>query len=303
MTPERKRVALLSGATGFVGSHLARGLAERGWRVHGLVRASSDRSILEGVGASPELHELDGSTEGLCGILAEVKPDTVFHLASLFLARHEAADVEPLVRDNLLFGTQLIEAAGRSGVRRFVNTGTSWQHHDGRDEPVNRYAALKRAFEHVVDAYVAMTPMRALTLKLFDTYGPADPRPKLLSLLLDAAESGETLPMSPGEQLIDLLHVDDVVEAFAVAAERLESLEDGRHESFALRSGRLVSLKELVSLLSAAGAPASIDWGGRPYREREVMRPWSGGVVLPGWSPRLSLEEGLDALVSERGES
>jgi nucleoside-diphosphate-sugar epimerase len=148
--------------------------------------------------------------------------------------------------------------------------------------------------------YAAFAPLRAVTLKLFDTYGPADRRRKLLTLLLEASERGERLAMSPGEQRIDLLHVDDAVAAFAAAAARLDELADGTHECYALGSGRRPTLKELVALLAGAGAPVEVEWGGRPYREREVMEPWSGGQPLPGWQPRIRLEDGLAALVSGR---
>lgn len=300
MATEPRRVALLSGVTGFIGSHLAKGLGERGWQVHGLVRADADRSQLARVDADPTLHELDGEADRLREIASSVQPDVVIHVASLFLASHRPEDVEPLVRSNVLFGVQLLDASLRAGVRRFVNTGSSWQHHEDRDEPVNLYAATKQAFEAFVDAAAASSSLRAITLKLFDTYGPADPRRKLLRLLLDAADSGEGLAMSPGEQRIDLVHVSDVVEAFATAVEQLESQADGTHERFAVSSGRALSLRELVGLLTAAGATPEIEWGGRPYRDREVMQPWTGGETLPGWAPRIPLESGLAELVGGR---
>lgn len=299
MAVEPTRVALLSGVTGFIGSHLARGLAERGWEVHGLVRPGSDRDQLTRVDADPVLHELGGDLRAL---VAAVKPELIVHVASLFLVTHRAEDVEPLVRSNVLFGVELLQAARAAGVTRFLNTGTSWQHHEDRDEPVNLYAATKQAFEAFVDAEVASSPLRAITLSLFDTYGPGDARRKLLRLLLETAASGEELAMSPGEQRLDLVHVDDVVEAYALAAERVASLPEGAHERFAVRTGRDASLREIVDLLRAAGADAEIAWGGRSYREREVMRPWSGGACLPGWTPAVSLEDGLARLVAEEGE-
>lgn len=100
--------------------------------------------------------------------------------------------------------------------------------------------------------------------------------------------------MSPGEQLIDLVHIDDVISAYTIAAERLISKGVQLHEIYAVSSGELVSLKALVKIYEEAiHVKLPIQWGGRPYREREVMTPWSLGKTLPNWEPKISLREGI----------
>ena len=126
--------------------------------------------------------------------------------------------------------------------------------------------------------------MKVIALKLFDTYGPNDPRPKLFRLLKTVSERQEPLAMSPGEQLIDLVYIDDVVKAYLIAAERLQAGLAYDHESYAVSSGRPISLKELVRTYEqVTGKKLPIQWGGRPYRPREVMVPWNRGEKLPGW--------------------
>ena len=145
--------------------------------------------------------------------------------------------------------------------------------------------------------------MRALTLELPDTYGPGDKRPKLLSLLDRAARSGETLQMSPGEQLLDLLHVDDVVHGYEVGADGLLSGRLPSLSQYRLSSGSLVQLKDIVELYrQATGRTVSVAWGGRPYRAREVMEPVSPVPVLPEWQAGISLKDGLATLEAESQE-
>jgi nucleoside-diphosphate-sugar epimerase len=219
----------------------------------------------------------------------------VFHLASLFLSQHETKDVNSLIKSNLLFGNQLLEAMKVNQVTNLVNTGTSWQHYNNDDyNPVCLYAATKQAFEAILEYYVQACGIKVITLKLFDTYGPDDPRPKLFHLLSAAATSGETLNMSGGEQFIDLVHIDDVTEAYLTAAQRLIECRAQQHERYAVSSGNPMPLRDLVDLYSEViGSAINVNWGARPYRFREVMKTWTGGSNLEGWQPKYTLADGM----------
>lgn len=292
------RVALVTGATGFVGSHLVPGLVRAGWQVHVVSRANS--RMPEATDFSQVIqHVHDGSTEGMLRLVGDAKPVVVFHLASLFLSQHEAGDVERLVLSNILFGNQLLEAMKVHGVKQLINTGTSWQHYENLAySPVNLYAATKQAFEALMQFYVEAEGLRAISLKLFDTYGPNDPRPKLMSLLKRVAEDMQPLAMSPGEQRLDLVHVDDVVQAYFVAAERLLAGAVHGHESYAVPSGQPIKLRALVQLVEREiGRELPIQWGARPYRLREVMKLWDG-KLLPGWSAKIKLEKAIQDMFS-----
>jgi len=298
------RVALVTGATGFVGGRLARRLLADGWETHAIVRPSSNATILRGVLGSGNVYAHDGSTVDLIDVLRSVHPDVVFHLASVFVAEHATDDVDPLVQSNILFGTQLLEAMTVAAVSTIVNTGTTWQHYEGREySPVSLYAATKQAFQDILQFYCEVRGLRAVTLELPDTYGSGDRRPKLLSVLDRAARTGETLQMSPGEQLLDLLHVDDVVHGYEVAADALLAENLPSPSQYRLSSGSLVRLRDVVELYrEATGHTVNVVWGGRPYRVREVMEPVSPVSVLPEWQACISLKDGLATLEAESQE-
>jgi len=267
--------ALVTGATGFVGSNLVKRLLKEGWKVDVIVRPSSHLDILEDVSQSLKVHVYDGDIHALIDIMSSSSPDVVFHIASLFLSDHSSEQVDALINSNVLFGAQLLEAMTKADVHSLVNTSTSWEHYENKDySPVNLYAATKRAFQDLLQYYIEAKGMKAITLKLFDTYGSSDPRPKLINLLLKIAESGETLAMSPGEQKIDLVHIDDVVQAYFIAAQRLLDGKVEGHEQYGVGTGNPITLKELVGILEKQlGKKIDIDWGGREYRCREIMCP------------------------------
>lgn len=291
---KNRRRALITGATGYIGSQLVMHLVKLGWQVHIVARAQSDLAVLEPVLAELTVHRHDGTAQGMIDLVGRARPDYVYHLASLFLGQHDASQLDPLILSNVLFAAQLAEATVANGVKYLINTGTSWQHHNNQQyKPVNLYAATKQAFESILEYYVDAAGLKVTTLALFDTYGPADPRNKLISLLWKTALTQQAIAMSPGEQLIDLVHIDDVLAAFMIATDAVEAQPAG-HSRYGVSSGAPLKLRNLVDLFaSATGLDVPITWGGRSYRPREVMVPWTAYPVLPGWAPRIAFEDGI----------
>lgn len=283
--------ALVTGASGFVGRHLAARLLREGWQVTLTTRATS--RVPAALAAAAVLRVDDGG-EALERGLAMAAPDVCFHLATRFVATHTADDVADLVAANVTFGTQVVQALSGADVA-FVNVGTVWQHHDGRAYgPTSLYAATKQAFADVLQYYAECTPLRAVTVELVDTYGPDDTRGKLLSHLVRAHRTGQVLPLSPGDQLVDLLHVDDVVDALL----RAVPLASAQAPTFAL-TGEVSTVRSFVELVGEVlGSPVPVEWGARPHRPREMTTSWRHAPLLPGWSPRTRLRDGLEALLA-----
>lgn len=282
----------LTGATGFIGSQLVKRLIKSGHSVDVVVRASSNLDVLKEVLPKIRVHIYDGNYESLRHALKVSNPELVCHVASLFLAKHKSEDVTRLVQSNLTFPLQLLEAMNTLGIKKFLNTGTSWQHFNDDDyNPVNLYAATKNAFESLLRYYLEAEGLSAITLKLFDTYGPGDMRPKLFSLLRRATSTGIPLSMSPGQQLLDLVYIDDVLDAYLRSMAIIKDIRG--HESFAVGSSYRISLRELVKIYGEiVGRPVPVEWGRQAYRFREVLIPWNGDC-LPGWGAKISLHEGI----------
>lgn len=290
--------ALVTGATGFLGGALVRRLASEGHEVHALLRRASAPSTVDALGSGIALHVHDGSTQSALAIVGRARPDVVLHLACLAISEHTAAQIEPLVRSNVLLPLQLLEAMAASGVRRLVNVGSAWQHHGGAAyEPVCLYGALKQAVEDVIAYYVASAQLSAVTVKLFHVYGPGDERMRLVSALARSARCGEALEMTGGEQVVDLLHVDDAVSALICAAELASAATAPGHAVYAAESGAPLRVRDLVDAFArATGVRPPARFGARPYKPRELLAPLPAGAMgapLPGWKPRVTLDEGL----------
>lgn len=296
---------LVTGATGFLGSHVVRELLQRGHHVGALLR---EESVRDRVPRECSVWTVTADSSGLVETVTEFRPDVVVHLAALYICDHHQEDVSPLIRTNVEFGAQLLEGMRAAGCDAMVYAGSAWQHYQDQAYcPVNLYAATKQAFSALADYYRDAVGLRLLELHLYDSYGPNDSRPKLLNRLLQAAEDGTEVAMSPGDQQLHLVHVQDLSRGVAMACDQVRTLEPGGRRVYRLPSLQAITLRELVATLNTVdqARPVKARWGARPFRPREVFTPWEGAEVLPGWRPEIPLKAGLRevsrcALVSDR---
>ncbi|WP_420316812.1 NAD-dependent epimerase/dehydratase family protein [Ekhidna sp.] len=291
---------VITGGTGFVGSNLARRLIVD-HNVTLIVRLDSYLDNLSDISNELNVFYYNGQIDSLIEFFKKSNTDCVFHLASLFIAEHTSDQIENLIKSNILFGTQLLEAMKEGGVKRIINTGTSWQHYNNEDyNPVCLYAATKQAFETLIDYYHHGEEFSVITLKLFDTYGETDKRPKLINLLKKFANEGTELSMSMGLQKLDLVHIDDVVEAYLISFQKILKNSKPFNLNYGVSSGKHISIRELVSLFeSIYGNKLKINWGDRQYRKREVMIPSINHIPLPEWQPKINLQNGLKRIINK----
>lgn len=291
---------LITGGTGFIGLNLIKRLINMGIEVHVIVRKTSNLDELRSLGKNISIHINDDNINTMIKILKDVSPDLVIHLASFFIAEHSNKDVDKLINSNIKFGTHLLEAMKVEGVEYFINTGTNWQNYYNEIyNPVDLYAATKEAFEDIARYYTQITPMRMISLKLYDTYGPNDKRAKIFSLFNKVSKTGEVLNMSPGEQLLGFVYIEDMVNAFLCAIDLIQKKEPHYQKAYFINPDEFFKLKEVVNIYEEVlNVKLNINWGARKYRLREVMNPYIG-TRLPGWEPKVNLHEGISMMMKK----
>ncbi len=295
---------VITGATGFVANALVNRLIQENHEVYAIVREESNTSSIS---KDAKLYVDNGDSHALNKFFANVNPDGVVHLASLVLVEHTTDDIFPLINSNILFGTRLLEAASKSNTKWFINTGTFWQHYNNEDyNPVNLYAASKEAFEVMAKYYYETQGIDFVTLKLNDTFGEADTRRKIFNLWRDLEKSGKSLGMSPGEQIIDISYIENIIDAYSQLIENMNA--DNKHKyngkSFSLNADECISLKALSKVYEkVTNSTLDIIWGERPYRDREVMVPWNRGESVPGWKQKIPLEDAIARVINSKEEN
>jgi nucleoside-diphosphate-sugar epimerase len=296
--------ALITGATGYLGAVLTRQLVAEGWRVAIVTRPGSALTLLGDAAAAVTVHRCADDANALIHAIADDPPDTAFHFAGHYVGAARPDDIASLIEANVHFTARLAEALALAGTRRLVGAGTGWQHCGpggiAERAPNGLYAATKQAAEDILAHYAANRGLATVMLLILDSYGPGDPRGKLMNLLADATRKGTPLAMSPGDQRVGMAHADDIAAAFRAADRRLaDGGNDAPLERFVIAPAEFPTLKEIAArFAAAAGTPLNIEFGARPYRDFEVMEPLRG-PVLPGWTPRVALDDGIRDLLAE----
>lgn len=300
-----KPTAIITGATGYIGSHVVRLLLGRGWNIGIIAQPEFGYGYIEDIRSQIDVFEYDGDINRLIGYFKGKNADVVMHLAAAVITNYTPEQIPVLIRSNIEFGTQVLEAMKFSATRLFIGTGSYWQNYNSDTyNPVDLYAATKEAFEKILQYYVDAFGFRAVTLRLFDVYGEDDRRPKLWTLLRDIAGTDRSLDISAGEQMLDMVHVNDVADAYEAAYRHLRENPGVHNEIFGVYTGEMKSLKEIVELYKKIlGKEMKLNWGARPYKDREVMRPFEGYAKLPNWENNITLEMGLTKFNKRGGKT
>ncbi|MEU6746154.1 NAD-dependent epimerase/dehydratase family protein [Spirillospora sp. NPDC046719] len=292
-------LALVTGAAGFIGSHLVDRLLADGHEVVGVDDLSS------GANRNPaiELWRMDVADPALAERMAARRPEVVCHLAAQVSVRASVADPLHDARVNALGTANVLEAARAAGSRKVVFTSSCAVYGvpdalpvppDAPLRPASPYAASKVTGEVYAGMYKALHGLDYTTLTLANVYGPRqtpEGEAGVISIFTDALLAGRpTKVFGDGRQTRDYVYVLDVVDAFARATG-----EAGGGGRFNVGTGLQTTDRDLHALVAAAvGAPDEPDFAPPRLGDLPAMAVDPGPTrEALGWEPRVSLADGL----------
>jgi UDP-glucuronate 4-epimerase len=308
---------LVTGAAGFIGSHLVEALARRGDEVVGIdnfdpfyARAMKERNLQE-MGRLPGFRFHEQDMLDVPALQKLLTPDTVIaHLAARAGVRPSIADPVGYARANVIGTAAVVEAARRAGVSRIAFGSSSSIYGDSTPspfredapavEPVSPYAATKRAAELLIHAVAPICGFRSAALRFFTVYGPRQ-RPDLaIHAFARRMVEGEVITLfGDGTQARDYTYCDDIVAGVVAAIDWTATAPVGL-ELFNLGGNRSVPTGAMVAeLAQALGIEPKLQWG--PMQPGDVQRTAAdltrSGAVL-GYAPVTPFPEGIRRFVA-----
>lgn len=293
-----KAKAIVTGGNGYVGNVLVRALLGRGVEVHAIVNRNSDK--LSALLPPDSIHPLSADYGAISALVHKLQPDVIYHLAAVHFEPPTLGEMIAMLNCEVVLGTALLHGATLCEPHpAFVNIGTYWQYGEAANEnsPNTFYAAAKQAMHDILLYFRNLRGIRAVTLVLYEIFGPNDPRPKLWTKLAHA-DAGSIFPVTEGRQYIELVHVDDVVRAILLVADRLTHAIS-TDPVYAVRSEARVTLRNLLEeVRERAGLDIQFEWGAVKYSPNQLFSPWMGNIP-PGWKPTVPPVEGITKLITD----
>ncbi|MFQ5445236.1 MAG: NAD-dependent epimerase/dehydratase family protein [Nitrospinales bacterium] len=287
---------LVTGASGFIGSHLCRRLNEMGAEVHGISQKKQPSNPNGLQWWQGDLSDF----ETVQKLLNTIRPDFIFHLASHVVGARDLNQVLPTFRYNFLSSLNLLLGAHEIECKRILLTGSLEEPDLGDPEciPSSPYAAAKWAGNGYARMFHALYQLPVVILRVFMVYGPAQQDlSKLIPFVTLSLLRKEAPTLSSGTREVDWIYVEDVVEAFIAAAQG-PGLEG---KTLEVGSGKLISVRAIIERLNQLIDPEIKPlFGSVPERPLEQVRVADIKTTqkLTGWKPETSLEKGLKQTVA-----
>lgn len=286
---------ILTGASGFIGSRVAHALWERGHAVAILKRTKSDlRRISRLMADAANVAAYDLESTPVQQVFDNHSPDAVVHLATVYGRQGES--LSEILAGNVVFPLALLEAAIQSGTELFLNADSFSSRGDSLPEGLEGYVLSKRQFRQCAALAATKSRTRLVNAQIEHPYGPEDGKGKFVPTVIRALiENKAEFQLTAGEQCRDFVFVEDVADAFVALVESADRFPSGV-TNVEIGTGVSMKLREFVGLAKdLAGSSTTLRFGALPYRSNEMMHSVAdlSGMRLLGWSPRVSVEEGL----------
>lgn len=290
----KSATVMVTGASGFLGSHVCQHVSRHGGMVHAVSRSPRENQDNGPFWWQANLEKIE-DTRKVC---LSIKPDIIFHLSGLVSGAQSRELVLPTFHSLLTSTVNLLTVASEIGCRRIVLAGSLNEPSSDQGEtiPSSPYAAAKWASSGYGRMFHALYGTPVVIVRTFMTFGPGQEPGKLIPAVTLALLKGEPPKLSSGQWKADWIFVDDVIEGFLAAA-MTPGIEG---ETFDLGSGSLVTVRDLVDMVvDVSGSPLKPQFGALADRKIEPARKadLSRTCAKLGWKPTTSLKSGVQRTV------
>ena len=243
-----KKNILITGASGFVGSHVLDDCLKNNFNVHAIFRHSKKNVSFTKKYKKQIFPIFYNNIYEIKNKLTNCKIDYVIHCATHYIKKHDHNDIENIIKSNVLFSTILLDAVVNIKIKKFINLGTVWQHfNDTKNLAFNLYAATKQSFECIFNYYKNQyTKIKFYNILLTDTFGTNDKRKKLIPILLKNFNSKNQSKINiPKNLSMNLVNINEVTKCLNILLKN-----NSKSNNYVIKSKQDVKIFDLINFLN-----------------------------------------------------
>lgn len=289
---------LVTGATGFLGSHLVKKLLDESYQVVIFKRSFSDANRIKDVLSELLVFDIDKtSLETPFRLLGKI--DAVIHTATCYGRKQES--ISDVFQSNTWFPLQLLETAISFQTNFFFNTDTYFNKNDIPYLGLVNYSLSKEQLRQWGKQLAKEQKIHFVNIRIEHMFGGGDSETKFVNNIIQRCLNNQLeIDLTPGEQERDFIYIDDVVSAYVtLLLKRYEFIDT--YQEYELGSGQAIKLRTLVEMIKKITQSSSqLNFGTLPYRKHEIM--YSQANIEPlkklGWLPKYSLQQALQKTIA-----
>ena len=243
-----KKSILITGASGFVGSHVLDDCLKNNFNVHAIFRHSKKNVSFAKKYKKQIFPIFYNNIYEIKNKLTNCKIDYVIHCATHYIKKHDHNDIENIIKSNVLFSTILLDAVVNIKIKKFINLGTVWQHfNDTKNLAFNLYAATKQSFECIFNYYKNQyTKIKFYNILLTDTFGTNDKRKKLIPILLkNFNKKNQDKINIPKNLSMNLVNINEVTKCLNILLKN-----NSESNNYVIKSKQDVKIFDLINFLN-----------------------------------------------------
>lgn len=243
-----KKNILITGASGFVGSHVLDDCLKNNFNVHAIFRHSKKNVSFAKKYKKQIFPIFYNNIYEIKNKLTNCKIDYVIHCATHYIKKHDHNDIENIIKSNVLFSTILLDTVVNIKIKKFINLGTVWQHfNDTKNLAFNLYAATKQSFECIFNYYKNQyTKIKFYNILLTDTFGTNDKRKKLIPILLkNFNKKNQDKINIPKNLSMNLVNINEVTKCLNILLKN-----NSESNNYVIKSKQDVKIFDLINFLN-----------------------------------------------------
>jgi len=296
-----KNKILITGGTGYIGSEIVQSLLIN--KDNNIAVVIRDINLTTNI-FKEKITYIKSDDKSFKNNIIDFSPNIVVHLAAYSSSSDTVVEMKKLIESNIVFTSVLLDALSYCKLDLFINTGSfsEYYYNNSIISPTYFYSATKTSAKYIVEYFSKKNNFKYINVILYTVYGKKSNNKKIIDYVIDSLDSSIAIKMSDGRQILDFVHIDDVVNFYINLINNYKNLNITQKD-YCVGTGRGTNIRELVQILeNCTNKKANIHWGANKSRTIDTKQAIANTVKTTEdliWSSNIDMYAGVKKYINK----